>query len=105
MPKIMISTFVNAGRNANGVMVGARLGRDKYKVDSLEWPYLTASQWSWILKQVEKFYIDVTFPDPVNNTRRTVRMYIGDRSCDVPNVVNGMPTYYLNCKFNVMDVG
>mgnify|MGYP000298626074 CR=1 FL=1 len=39
--KPTVSTMVDAGRNANGMVVGQRVGRDQYKLDTLEWPWLT----------------------------------------------------------------
>ena len=44
----IVTTVVDAGRNANGAVVGQRVGRDQYKIDGLEWPWLTAEQWSRI---------------------------------------------------------
>ena len=32
----LITTAVNSGRNADGVVVGQRIGRDQYKIDQLE---------------------------------------------------------------------
>ena len=104
--KPIVTTVVNAGRNANGVVVGQRIGRDQYKLDGLEWSWLTAEQWSYILNLISDFYFYVTFPDPVNNQPRTVKMYCGDRSAE-PYWVdsNGDPTHYLNCKVNFIDTG
>ena len=104
--KPIVTTVVNAGRNANGVVVGQRIGRDQYKLDGLEWSWLTAEQWSYILNLISDFYFYVTFPDPVNNQPRTVKMYCGDRSTE-PYWVdsNGEPTHYLNCKVNFIDTG
>ena len=104
--KPIVTTIVNAGRNANGVVVGQRIGRDQYKIDTLEWPWLTAAQWSQILSLISGFYFNVTFPDPVTGAARTVRMYCGDRSAE-PYWVdgNGDPTHYRNCKVNFIDTG
>lgn len=104
--KVVVSTIVNAGRNANAVVVGQRIGRDQYKIDGLEWPWLTAAEWSNILNLISGFYFNVTFPDPVTGYARTIRMYCGDRSAE-PYWVNsyGTPTHYLNCKVNLIDTG
>ena len=40
----IVTTVVDAGRNANGAVVGQRVGRDQYKIDGLEWPWLTAER-------------------------------------------------------------
>ena len=102
----LVSTVVNAGRNANGVVVGQRIGRDLYKINQLVWPWLTAKEWSNILTLLSSFFVMVTFPDPVTMQRKTVRMYCGDRSAE-PYWVddNGSPTHYLNCKVNLIDTG
>ena len=104
--KVIVTTIVNAGRNANGVVVGQRIGRDQYKIDTLEWPWLTAEEWEGILSLISDFYFDVTFPDPVTGEARTVTMYCGDRSAE-PYWVdsNGGPTHYRNCKVNLIDTG
>lgn len=113
----VVSTIVNAGRNVNGVVVGQRLGRDQYKIDNLEWPWLTAEQWSLILRllntndagtetEYTNMAINVTFWDPVTNVEKTLKMYPGDRSAE-PYWVNsqGKPTHYRNCKVNLIDTG
>lgn len=103
---IIVSTTVDGGRNANGVVVGQRIGRDIYKIDALEWPWLTAEQWENILKWMKDFYFNVTFVDPVNNGFRTIKMYCGDRHAE-PYYVDryGKPTHYQNCKVNLIDTG
>lgn len=35
----IVTTVVDAGRNANGAVVGQRVGRDQYKIDGLEWSW------------------------------------------------------------------
>lgn len=102
----VVTTVVNAGRNANGVVVGQRIGRDQYKINNLEWAWLSAAEWQMILTLISGFYFDVTFPDPVTNNEITLKMYCGDRSAD-PYWVddNGNPTFYRNCKVNLIDTG
>ena len=104
--QVIVSTVVNSGRNADGVVVGQRIGRDQYKINGLEWPWLTASEWQQILTLISGFYFNVTFPDPVSGSARTVTMYCGDRSAE-PYWVdeNGTPTHYRNCKVNLIDTG
>jgi hypothetical protein len=104
--KPVVSTVVDAGRNANGTIVSQRVGRDLYKIDGLEWPWLTAEQWSTILKILEQFFFYVTFTDPVTNTEKTIKMYCGDRTAE-PYWLddNGRPTHYRNCKVNLIDIG
>ena len=94
----------------HGIFKGAyqdfKVGRDQYKLDGLEWPWLTAAQWSTILRLLKNFFVYVTFYDPVTNGQKTLKMYPGDRSAE-PYWIdgNGKPTYYRNCKFNLIDVG
>lgn len=101
-----VTTVVDAGRNANGAVVGQRVGRDQYKIDSLEWSWLTAEQWGQILSVLSHFFVYVTFADPVTNAPKTIKMYCGDRSAE-PYWVdeNGTPTHYRNCKVNLIDCG
>ena len=103
---ITVTTIVNAGRNANGVVVGQRIGRDQYKVDGLEWPWLSAAQWSYILSLMKDFYFYVTFPNPVTGQATTVKMYCGDRQGHEYWVdANGKPLWYRDCKVNLIDTG
>ena len=73
--------------------------RDRYKIDGLEWPWLTAEQWSRILNALRGFFVYVTFVDPVTNSRKTIKMYPGDRTGE-PYWADssGKPTHYRNCK-------
>ena len=104
--KIINSTVVDAARNTNGVTVGQKIGRDLYKIDGLEWAVLTAEEWSRILKSLEPFYVNLTFWDDVDNKKRTILVYPGDRSAE-PYFVNseGKPTLFRNCKVNLIDTG
>lgn len=101
-----VTTVVDAGRNANGSVVGQRVGRDQYKIDSLEWSWLTADQWAQILNVLSHFFVYVTFTDSVSNSLKTIKMYCGDRTAE-PYWVdeNGKPTHYRNCKVNLIDCG
>ena len=104
--ELMVATLVDSARNANGVVVGQKIGRDQYKVNSLTWPWLTAAQWSQILQLFSGFYVTVRFPDPVTGGWKTLKMYPGDRSAE-PYWVDddGLPTHYRNCRVNIIDVG
>lgn len=105
-PTFMVSTIVDSGRNANGVVVGQKIGRDQYKVDSLEWPHLDADTWSAMLKEFKNFYVKAKIPDMVNNKWITIKMYPGDRSAQPFKFSSsGLPTEYINCKVNIIDIG
>lgn len=103
---VIVTTVVDAGRDANRAVVGQRVGRDQYKIDGLEWPWLTAAQWERILSILSNFFVYVTFNDPVTNSLKTLKMYPGDRTGQ-PYWVDGNdhPTHYRDCKVNLIDVG
>lgn len=103
---VIVTTIVDAGRNANGSVVGQRVGRDQYKIDGLEWPWLSAAEWEKILAILNNFFVNVTFIDPVTNSRKTIKMYPGDRTGE-PYWLDedGKPTHYRNCKVNLIDIG
>lgn len=103
---VIVTTIVDSGRNANGAVVGQRIGRDQYKIDGLEWSWLSAAQWQGILSAMSGFFFNVTFNDPVSNSLKTVKMYCGDRRGE-PYFVDGSgkPLYYTNCKVNLIDTG
>lgn len=106
-PNMVVTTAVNAARNANNKVVGQKIGRDNYKIDNLEWPYLDAATWSSMLQEFDRnFFSSVRFWDVVNNQWRTLTMYPGDRTADVFKLdKDGKPIAYLNCKINIIDAG
>lgn len=102
-----ISTTVNAGRNANNEVVGQRVGRDLFKLDSMEWATLDVETWQKMLKAVEPFYVPVTFEDFRTGQPITITMYPGDRKAR-PLFVDKTThkvTKYENCSFNLIDCG
>ncbi len=102
-----VATLVNGGKNANGEFVGQKVGRDQYKIDSLQWFCLDAATWSDILKEFRKFVVIVKFPDMVNNSWITLSMYPGNRTAKPmdSNGPGGLPSYYKECKVNIIDCG
>ena len=103
---IMVTSVVNSGRNINGVVVGQKVGRDQFKIDGLQWSWLTAKQWEEILTLLTDFFVNVTFTNPVTNKIQTIVMYCGDRTAE-PYWLDssGSPTHYRNCKVNLIDTG
>lgn len=101
-----IATSVSGGKNAVGTFVGQKVGRDQYKINNLVWYYLTADEWSKILKLFKNFIVIARFPDMVENTWVTLKMYPGNRTAE-PIMLNsdGLPTAYRNCKVNIIDCG
>lgn len=104
---ILVTTLVDSGRDSNGAVVGQKVGRDQYKIDGLEWTKLSPAEWEKILSAMGSFFFNVTFPDPVTNKRKTIKMYCGDRTGEPCNVdeKTGLPEYYQNCKVNLVDCG
>ena len=105
--EMMVATIVDSARNANAVVVGQVVGREQQKLNNLEWAYLTAEQWSAILKEFSNFYVTVSYPDMVNNTWTTRKMYPGDRTAEPFHFdpVTQLPIDYINCKVNLIDCG
>ena len=105
--EMMVATIVDSARNANAVVVGQVVGREQQKLNNLEWAYLTAEQWSAILKEFSNFYVTVSYPDMVNNTWTTRKMYPGDRTAEPFHLdpVTQLPLDYINCKANLIDCG
>ncbi|MBO5922806.1 MAG: hypothetical protein J6Q48_10535 [Bacteroidaceae bacterium] len=103
----IISTTVDSGRNANNQIVGQKIGRDLYKLNSLEWNALDADVWQMMLAAVEPFFVPVTFEDYRTGEPITVTMYPGDRTAEPLFVdpVTHKVTKYRNCKFNLIDCG
>ena len=103
----MAATIVDSARNANAVVVGQVVGREQQKIDNLEWAYLTAEQWASLLQEFKNFYVMVTYPDMVNNTWTTRKMYPGDRTAEPFNLdpETQLPIDYINCKVNLIDCG
>lgn len=104
---LMTATIVDSGRNANGVLVGQKVGRDQQKIENLEWAHLTAVVWSAILREFDNsFFVTVTYPDMVNNKWTTRKMYPGDRTAKPFKLgESGLPIEYIECKVNLIDIG
>lgn len=104
--EIVVATYVTDGKNANGEFIGDRVGRDQYKVNSLQWKFLDAATWSAMLQEFGSFVVTVRFPDMVNNSWITLQMYPGNRTAQPAAVgADGMPTLYRDCKVNIIDCG
>ena len=103
----IISTTVNGGRNSNNAVVGQRVGRDIFKLNTLEWVNLDPAEWQMMLKALEPFYVPVTFEDYRTGKPITITMYPGDRTGQ-PLKVNELTFLvekYKSCKFNLIDAG
>ena len=105
----VVSTNVDSARNSLGEMVGEKVGRDIYKLDAVEWRWLTKAQWAAILNLVtsKHFKFECTFPDPLKSSGFcTHTCYCGDRSAE-PYYINsnGDFTFYRSCTMNIIDCG
>lgn len=102
-----ISTIVDSARNANGAVVGQKVGRDQQKINNLQWGHLKAEVWESILADMEEFFVTVRYPDMRTGTWTTRTMYPGDRSAEPLWIDDetGLPTDYINCKVNLIDAG
>lgn len=98
--------LVDAGRNAAGQFVGARINRRQIKIE-LTWKHLSAIEWSNILKFMEDFVGNATFYDPLYNKVVTRKMYWGNATETIfklaPNKEN--VAEYIDCTCNLIDCG
>lgn len=103
----VISTTVNAGRNANNAVIGQVVGRDLIKLDAMQWNGLKPEVWMRMLRAVEPFFVPVTFEDYRTGNPTTVIMYPGDRTARplFADKNSHLVTRYENCKFNLIDAG
>ena len=104
--KMSIVTNVESNINANGAVVGQVVGRNQYKLDSMQWDCLDAQVWENMLQALKPFYIPVTFEDPETRNRKTLFMYPGNRSAE-PNSLDKDKQIkrYRNCQINLIDCG
>lgn len=104
--KIQRQQLVDSGRNAKGQVVAQVINRRLLKVDSLQWSYLTSSQWHSILTEIEKFEGTVKIWDARTQRFLTFQIYWGDAE-EQPFEVDssGKILSYRNCKCNVIDMG
>lgn len=102
--EIVHSQVVDAGRNANGAVVGQLVGRKLWKINNLQWNGLDAETWATMKRALEPFYVPVTFTTD-ENERITVTMYPSDTTGQ-PLFVNDLSyTQFRTCKFNLIDCG
>lgn len=104
--KIQRQQLVDSGRNAKGQVVAQKINRRLLKVDSLQWSYLTATQWGAILQQIEKFEGTVKVWDARTGGFLSFKIYWGNAEEEPFEVDdNGKILSYRNCKCNIVDMG
>ncbi len=103
----VISTTVNAGRNVNNAVIGQRVGRDLYKLDTLQWKCISADTRRMMLKALAPFYVPVTFEDYRTGKPITITMYPGDRKGQPywVDTLTHIVTMDEVISFNLIDVG
>ncbi len=79
----IVADSVDNARNVGSVVIGSVVREDQVRIDA-DYNYLTALQWSGILKLFNSkyggsFYNDVTFFNPVTADWDTRKMYISNR--------------------------
>ena len=102
--EIVHSQNVDAGRNANGAVIGQLVGRRLWKINNLQWGGLDADTWAEMKRALEPFFVEVTFTGD-DNERHTIMMYPSDTT-GKPLFLDGI--FYRNyetCKFNLIDCG
>lgn len=110
------STLVNSGRSAhNGQVYGQRImDRDLVKIEIL-WKYLTATQWSDILKKITTstdadspgFFVWIKYFDMTSNTFKCRQFYPGDRTATPFRLdpATKAVASWLDCSVNFIDTG
>lgn len=102
--EIVSSIMVDAGRNANGVVVGQKVGRKIWKINNLTWKALSPEAYAYLKELVEPFYVKVTFTGD-DNERHTVTMYTGDATGTPYRISGTAYEMYNTCAFNLIDCG
>ena len=98
--------LVDSGRNAQGQVIAQLINRRLLKLDSLQWSYLTATQWSTILNEIKKFEGTLKYWSASANDFIEIRVYWGNAEAE-PNDVDasGRILNYKKCKCNIIDMG
>jgi len=104
--KNTITTLVNAGRNALGIVTAQKIGRDQEKTE-LKWSYLEKEEWEPLLRFWDNnFYFIFTYYSRVEGKKISRVFYVGDRTDQPYNVdAFGVPTAYVQCAANLVDTG
>ena len=102
--QIVHSQNVDAGRNANGAVVGQLVGRKLWKINNLQWNGIDAETWAEMKAALEPFFVPVTCTGD-DNKRHTVYMYPGDTTGEPLKLDGIFYSRYATCKFNLIDCG
>lgn len=106
----LTATIVDSARNAEGRMIGAVIRDDVAKVE-LSWRFLTATQWSDILKLFTissggGFTNMVRFFNQTTASYTTREMYVSDRSAGMwrRDPESGDVAGFTDCKLSLIEV-
>lgn len=80
-----------SNRNAQGDLMRDRIAI-KRKLN-LEWPPLSNSECSKLLKAVSSVFFTVEYPDPEVGAMVTKTMYVGDRTSAMYTIIEGIPKW------------
>ena len=113
------ATIVDSARNTDGYMIGTVIRNGVAKIQ-MKWNFITAQDWSEMLKQFEPeyggaFVRSVTFFNQTSAQLETRDMYVGDRTSSgsflLYNETNapseallGLPRGYLGAQFSLIEV-
>lgn len=81
----------SAERNAMGEALIDRVGIKRKLI--MEWPALTNSEQATLLSAVQDIFFNVTYPDPITGTERSIVCYVGNRTAPVAIMRNGRPIW------------
>lgn len=101
------TTLVSEGRNAEGVIISQRVGRDQSKIE-LEWAVMDAKKWAELLQIFEDQFINsVSYYDMAKGKIITRNMYVSDRTASPLKVdpATGAWLEVKDCKLNLVDTG
>lgn len=106
----LTATVVDSARNADGRMVGAVIRDDMAKVE-LKWSFLTAEQWSGVLRLFSianggSFTNNVRFYNQTTADYDTREMYVSDRSAGMwrRNADTGEVAGFTDCALSLIEV-
>lgn len=110
----LITTLVNAGRNASAEVIGEQIGRTQNKISSMTFPFLYAHEWHTLCNIFRrKLNTSVRFYDVESDSIIVRDLYVNDRTAEIfslrQELVPGEDIYrteiFANCAFNLIDMG
>lgn len=110
----IVTTLVNAGRNAAAEVIGEQIGRTQNKIDAMVFPFLYAHEWHKLCKIFKaKINASVRFYDVESDSIIVRDLYVNDRTANIfalrQKLVDGEDIYrteiFSNCAINLIDMG